>query len=390
MPGARLAYLDCVGGLAGDMLLAALLDAGASEPLLMTLPERLGLGAVEIDVARVERNGVRAVHVDVVPPPEPPPRTWRRMREIVEEADLPPRARARALAVFRLLAEAEAKLHGLAVDDVHFHEIGGVDTLVDICGAGLLLEDLAMDRIECSPLPYPRGLVTTAHGVLPVPAPATVELLRGAQIEGTDGTAESVTPTGAALASGLASAFGPPPLMTITDVGYGAGTDDPPERPNVVRVVVGLPVAPQRDVVVVETNLDDLPSELVPDAAERCFEAGALDVWTTPALMKKGRPGVVFGALCRPEDEAAVVRATLRETSALGVRIRSARRVELEREHHVVPVGPGSVRVKVGRLDGEIVNVSPEHDDCAALARESGRSVKSVWVEALVAAGALR
>ncbi|MGI9658825.1 MAG: LarC family nickel insertion protein, partial [Gaiellaceae bacterium] len=227
----RLAYLDCVGGLAGDMLLAALLDAGAERALLKELPSRLEIGAVTINITEVERSGVAALHVDVVPPDDPPPRTWRRMRELVEAASLSDAVKQRALRAFSLLAAAEAKLHRVDVDDVHFHEIGGVDTLVDICGAALLLEDLSIARVECSPLPYSRGLVRAAHGVLPVPAPATVELLRGAQLEGVGHQGELVTPTGAALAVGLAEAFGPPPLLTLESVGYGAGTDDPSDRP---------------------------------------------------------------------------------------------------------------------------------------------------------------
>lgn len=383
---ARLAYLDCVGGIAGDMLLAALLDAGASADLLRSVPERLRLGPVEIRSERVERHGVGALHVEVVQPPSPPPRTWRAMRELVEAGDLPPRARARALGAFRRLAEAEAKIHGSDVDHVHFHELGGVDTLVDICGAALLLEELGVARVICSPLPYTRGLVEAAHGVLPVPAPATVELLRGAIVHGVEGTRELVTPTGAALAAELAESFGPPPALVLERVGYGSGSDDFPERPNLLRVLLGTAVAPAAAVVLIETNLDDLIPELVPDAVERCFAAGALDVWTVPAQMKKGRPGLVLSALARPAAEEAVAAAILAETSALGVRISRLERRELEREERTVEVEGEPVRVKVGLLDGRVVNLAPEHDDCAAVARRSGRPVKSIWAEALARA----
>ncbi len=382
----RLAYLDCVGGIAGDMLLAALLDAGGREETLREVPGRLGLGPVEIRVERVERHGVGALHVAVVPPPSPPPRTWRAMRELVEAAELPPRARTRALGAFRRLAEAEAKIHGTDVDDVHFHELGGVDTLVDVCGAALLLEELGVERVICSPLPYTRGLVEAAHGVLPVPAPATVELLRGAIVHGVEGGKELVTPTGAALAAELAESFGPPPPLVLERAGYGAGTDDFPERPNLLRVLLGSAVAPAADVVLIETNLDDLLPELVPDAVERCFAAGALDVWTVPAQMKKGRPGIVLSALARPAAEQAVTAAILEETSALGVRVSRLQRHELEREERSVAVDGQPVRVKLGLLDGRVVNVAPEHDDCAAVAARSGRPVKSVWAEALARA----
>ncbi len=382
----RLGYFDCVGGLAGDMLLAALLDAGADGDLLQQLPARLELGAVEIRVTEVERSGVAALHVEVVPPDEPPPRTWRRMREMIDGSELPDVVKARALGVFSLLAAAEAKLHRVDIDAVHFHEIGGVDTLVDICGAALLLDDLSVDRVECSPLPYSRGTVRAAHGVLPIPAPATVELLRGAQLEGVGHEGELVTPTGAALAVGLSESFGPPPRLTLESVGYGAGTDDPPDRPNVVRVLIGTCEHSRARASLVETNLDDLNPELVPDAVERCFEQGALDVWITPTQMKKGRPGIVLAALCRPVDETRIADVMLRETSALGVRLSQLDRIELEREHHKVAVAGGTVSVKVGILDGAVVNVAPEHDDCAALASRTGRPVKSIWALALAAA----
>jgi uncharacterized protein (TIGR00299 family) protein len=380
----RIAHLDCVGGIAGDMLLAALLDAGASQDRLDAVPGYLGIGAVEIRVTRVERHGIAALHVDVVPPADPPPRTWRRMRELVEAADLPAPAAARARAVLGRLAEAEAAVHGAPVDDVHFHELGGVDTLVDVCGAAVLLDDLGVERVTCSPLPVAHGLTGAAHGVLPLPAPATVELLRGAQITGEAGGKELVTPTGAALAVTLADSFGPPPPLVLESVGYGAGTDDPPERPNLLRVLLGAPVPGAAcEVVLLETNLDDLNPELVPDAVERCFAAGALDVWTSPVQMKKGRPGIVLSALARPAAERAVATAILEETSALGVRVSRLARYELERDERLVEVNGGTVRVKVGRLDGRVVNVAPEHDDCAAVARRSGRPVKAVWAEAL-------
>ncbi|MGI9657651.1 MAG: LarC family nickel insertion protein, partial [Gaiellaceae bacterium] len=197
---------------------------------------------------------------------------------------------------------------------------------------------------------------------------------------------ELVTPTGAALAVGLAEAFGPPPLLTLESVGYGAGTDDPSDRPNVVRVIIGMSEQSRSTVTLVETNLDDLNPELVPDAVEACFVSGALDVWVTPTQMKKGRPGIVLSVLCRPVDEAAIANALLRETSALGVRLSRRDRVELEREQREVRLADGTVRVKLGILDGAVINVAPEHDDCVALARESGRPVKTIWAEAIAAA----
>ena len=298
--------------------------------------------------------------------------------------------RARALAVFERLAEAEAAVHGVSPEDIHFHELGAVDTLIDVVGAVTLLEELGVSRLVCSPLPIGRGMVRAAHGVLPLPAPATAALLVGAPIHGVELEAELVTPTGAALAAALADAWGAIPPMTLQRVGYGAGTADHRERANLVRVLLGTAAEPQPEVALLETNLDDLTPELVPDAVQRCFDAGALDVWTVPAAMKKGRPGLVFSALARPANEAAVAQAILAETSALGVRVGRLRRYELEREQRAVEVDGHRVRVKLGRLDGRIVNVAPEHDDCAAVARETGVPVKSVWAAALAAGGQLR
>jgi len=310
-------------------------------------------------------------------------RDYREIRRLVEGADLPPRARSQALEVFARLAEVEGRIHGVPADDVHFHELGAIDTLVDVCGAFVLLDDLDVARVTCSPLPFARGFTRAAHGVLPLPAPATLGLLEGVPLVGVETEAELVTPTGAAIAATVVDEWGPLPPLTLERVGYGAGTADFADRPNVVRVVLGTETAAgTAPVVLLETNLDDLSPELVPDAVERCFAAGALDVWTVPAHMKKGRPGIVLSALARPSAEGEVARAMLEETTALGVRVARLQRYELEREERAVEVAGGSIRVKIARLDGRVVNIAPEHDDCAALAKSTGRAVKSVWAEA--------
>ena len=383
----RIAYLDCVGGLAGDMLLAALLDAGGELDRLREVPHRLGLSGVEIAVERVERQGIGALHVRIEAPDDHAHRDYREIRRVVEDADLPPRAHSRVLETFARLAEVEGRIHGVPADDVHFHELGGLDTLVDVCGAFALLDHLDVERVTSSPLPFARGLTRAAHGVLPLPAPAVLGLLEGAPFVGVETEAELVTPTGAAIVATAVDEWGPLPPLTLERIGYGAGTADFADRPNVLRVVLGTEIAPATGaVVLLETNLDDLSPELVPDAVERCFAAGALDVWTVPAQMKKGRPGIVLSALARPGAEADVARAMLEETSAIGVRVARMGRYELEREEHVVELDGGSVRVKIALLDGKVVNVAPEHDDCAALAKSTGRAVKSIWAEALARA----
>ena len=386
----RVAYLDCVGGLAGDMLVAALLDAGAPAEILTELPGALGIGPVDTTVTRVERQGIGALHVTFTTADDPGRRNWHSIRALLEAATLGDTVRKLALAAFQRLAEAEATVHGASPDDVHFHELGAVDTLMDICGAVTLLDALRIDDVVCSPLPVSRGNVAAAHGTLPLPAPATLALLRGAPLYGVEDGGELVTPTGAALAAELVSAWGELPALTLETVGVGAGTRELDDRANVVRVLVGerAAKAAPHPVTVLDTNLDDLNPELVPDAMEACFAAGALDVWTVPALMKKGRPGIVLSALVKPQHEAAVAHAILEHTSALGVRVSRLARYELEREERTVELDGGTVRLKVATLDGRIVNVAPEHDDCAAVAASTGRSVHAVWAAALAAAGA--
>lgn len=382
----RVAYLDCVGGLAGDMLLAALLDAGAELDALREVPHALGIEGVVIEVERVERQGIGALHLRIEAGDDHDHRHYGVIRRLVEEADLPERAQARSLEAFKRLAEVEGAIHGVPPDDVHFHELGSLDTLVDVCGTFVLLDELGVERVASSPLPFARGLVKAAHGVLPLPAPAALGLLEGAALIGVETQAELVTPTGAAIAATVVESWGGLPPLVLERVGYGAGTTELADRPNVVRVLLGSSSTSLGPVVLLETNLDDFTPELVPDAVERCFEAGALDVWTVPVQMKKGRPGFVLSALARPDAQAVIAQVLLEETSALGVRVSRLERYELEREERRVEVAGGEVRIKVGMLDGRVVNVAPEHDDCAAVAKTSGRSIKSIWVEALARA----
>jgi uncharacterized protein (TIGR00299 family) protein len=369
------------------MLLAALLDAGADRERLRLGLEALPIGRIELAVGETERHGLRAARVDVVAEPEQVHRTWSDVRDLIEGAGFPERVERRAQEAFRKLAEAEARVHGTSVEAVRFHEVGALDAIADVCGVALALEDLDVDRVVSSPVPAPRGFAEGAHGRLPLPPPATLELLKGAPIYGVDLDVELVTPTGAALLATLAEPFGPLPSMRLEAIGYGAGSRDLTAIPNVVRVLLGEAVdeGAMATVSLIEANLDDLSPELVPDAAEACFAAGALDVWATPVQMKKGRPGIVLSALARPPDERRVAEAVLRETSTLGLRIAQLRRWELERDEQTVEVAGDRVRVKIGRLDGEVINVAPEHDDCAAVANRTGRSVKSVWAAAFAA-----
>jgi uncharacterized protein (TIGR00299 family) protein len=372
-------YLDCIGGVAGDMLLGALLDAGAQVDLSPV--------ALEIELGRAEKHGITATTTRVHAPAEQPHRDWSTIRALIDSVPLPERARTRAQEAFRRLALAEGKIHGIEPERVHFHEVGAIDAIGEIVGVALALESLRIDRIECSPLPVGRGFVEAAHGQLPLPAPATLELLRGAPLEGTDIAKELVTPTGAALVAALTDRFGPIPRMTLDRVGSGAGTREIEERPNVVRAIIGTEASSGR-ISLIEANLDDFIPELAPDAAQACFDAGALDVWTTPIQMKRGRPAFTLSALARPDDEHAVSEAMLRETSTLGVRIARLDRVELQREHVTVEVVGEPIRIKVGRLDGRVVNLAPEHADVERAARITGTPAKTVWAQAMTEAHA--
>jgi uncharacterized protein (TIGR00299 family) protein len=385
----RVLYLDCVAGVAGDMLLGALLDAGADPQVIRAGLAGLGVEGLELRTERVSRHAIIATHATIHAAPGQPQRDWRSIRTLIDVAGLPERARERSQAAFERLARAEARIHDVDPEHVHFHEVGAVDAIGEVCGVALALEDLRVERVVCSPLPVGRGFVEAAHGRLPLPAPATLSLLEGAPLYGVEVETELVTPTGAALVAALAAGYGPLPRLTLETAGYGAGTRDRAELPNVVRAILGAEAGPpSRPVSLIEANLDDLLPELAPDAAAACFAAGALDVWTAPAQMKHGRPGFVLSALARPGDEPAVAAAMLRETSTLGVRIARLDRIELERESRTVEVAGEPVRVKVGRLDGKVVNLAPEHADCERAARISGAAVKTVWAQALAAAHA--
>ena len=384
----RVAYLDCGAGLAGDMILGALLDAGAPEPALVDAVAALGLDTVKLELERVTRGGISATHVAVLDDNATTERRGRELLSVVEAAALPARVRDRAVKTLTRLIDAEAVIHGVAEQDLVVHELSGADTLVDVVGAFSLLVALGVDEVVCSPVPYARGEISTAHGVLPSPGPAVVELLRGAAMVGEDADHELVTPTGAAIVSVAASRFGELPPLVVERVGYGAGSRETHDRANVLRVVVGETASSfePRDTVLLEATIDDLIPELVPDVLDACRAAGALDVWTAAVQMKKGRTGVNVTAVARPAAERAVARALLEHSSSLGVRVVPIRRYELERTIETVEVGGHQVRVKVATLEGRVVNVAPEHDDCASVAGELGRPVKEIWASALGAA----
>ncbi|NPV65755.1 MAG: nickel pincer cofactor biosynthesis protein LarC [Anaerolineae bacterium] len=388
----RIAYLDPFAGTSGDMLLGALLDAGWPLEALQTLVDSLGIPGVTVFAARVEKRGLVGTHVRVNAPESQPLRHPADLLTIIDRADALPSVRARAAAVITRLAEAEARVHGLAVEDVHFHEIGAVDTLVDVLGGVAGLAALGVEQIVSAPLPWSGGTVRIAHGVFPVPPPAVAVLLEGFPVTGVDVQGEMVTPTGAALITGLAESFGLPPDMIVRRVAYGAGTRDWPDRPNLLRLVLGDAVDGAADAVVTETltvlacNLDDMLPQWYGPLVEAALRAGALDVWLTPAHMKKNRPAVIVEVLCRPMDAARLRDLLFRQTTTLGVREYSVIRRALPREMRTVHTPYGEVRIKIGYPQNGSPKFAPEHDDCVARASEHGVSVREVWLAAVQAA----
>ncbi len=383
------AFVDCFAGISGDMLLGALIDAGAPVDDLLLGLKTLPLSGWELEVKRVRKGAIAATSVSVIVHENQPERHLSDIESVVIASRLPEKVKEQSLKVFQLLAEAEAKVHGISVNEVHFHEVGAVDSIVDIVGSVYALHLLGVQAVYASALPFTRGRVKTLHGDLPVPAPATMELLCGVPTYPLDIEAELVTPTGAALLKALANGFGMPPPFTPRKVGYGAGKRDLP-FPNVLRVIVGdLPdnVALERErLVVVETNLDDMTGEMAGYAMERLLAAGARDVWVIPAQMKKNRPAIVLSVLCDHEKLPTVLQILLRETTTLGVRVQEVERLCLPREIWEVTTPYGTVKVKVAKLGDEIVNIAPEYEDCRRLALEQRVPLKEVMAAAIASA----
>jgi uncharacterized protein (TIGR00299 family) protein len=304
---------------------------------------------------------------------------------IIGQSGLPGPVGESAAAVFRRLGEAEAKVHGVSIEEVHFHEVGAVDSIVDIVGACLGLHLLGVEEVQSAPVTVGTGFVNAAHGRMPLPAPATLEILKGVPIEQRESGAELTTPTGAALLRTLSRRFGALPRMVVSAVGYGAGDDRPGPVPNALRVILGETMAtatdgagPTETVLVLETSIDDMSPQWLGNLMDRLFEAGALDVSFTPVVMKKSRPGQEVRVLAPPSAEAAVTRALFAESTTFGIRRTAAERIVLAREHHPVETPGGTVRVKVGRLAGEILSATPEYEDLRAAAKAAGRPLKEM------------
>ncbi|HVX11313.1 MAG TPA: nickel pincer cofactor biosynthesis protein LarC [Pirellulales bacterium] len=377
----KIAYLDCLSGISGDMTLAALVDAGVDLAAIQSAVASLGLPEVRLAASDVKRKGFRGLHVTVEHPPEHAHRHLHHITDMIDGSQLSGRQKDLAKRIFTKLGEAEAKVHGTTIRKVHFHEVGAVDSIADIVGAAVGWDLLGVDRIVCSPIPTGRGNITIAHGTCSIPAPATAELLQGIPLAESHVTAELTTPTGAAIAATLVDQFGPLPAMKIERIGYGAGTRDLEQQPNLLRLFVGEAVdgLAADQVWVVETNLDDVSGEVIGFATTKLLEAGALDVYSTAIQMKKGRPGVTLTVLCQPASLEKIERILFRETGTLGVRRWPASRHKLERRPHQVETEFGVIEGKLGWIAGQEPSFSPEYESCSRIARERDVPLKDVY-----------
>ncbi len=385
MPGSldSIVYADCFSGASGDMFLGALLDVGLPEEKLRSQLDLLGLSLPEITITKVKEGCLAATKVVVEPEKDQPHRDWQEIKKIITRSDLRDHVKSLACNIFQELARAEARVHGKKEEEIHFHEVGGLDAIIDIVGTAVGLDHFGVDNLHCSPLPMPHGFVKCAHGSLPLPAPAVCEILNGVPVYGVDINQELVTPTGAAILKATCKEFGPLPHMILKQTGYGAGSMTRPDgKPNLLRLLLGKANSSEetQTVQVIETNLDDWSPEGFPYVSERLFSLGALDVILIPIQMKKGRPGFLLQVLANEANAWEIKRCLLSETSAIGLRFRTEERLTLTREIIKVntqwgPVGAKRIETPTGII------ITPEYEDCRRVAKKKGIPLRQVYAE---------
>jgi pyridinium-3,5-bisthiocarboxylic acid mononucleotide nickel chelatase len=385
----KLAYFDCFSGISGDMTLGALLDAGCDLAQLRADLRGLQVPGWELSSEKVWKNGMAATWARVKTEDQQRHRPLIAILQILRDSKLASPVRERASAIFRRLGEAEARVHDVPVEKIHFHEVGAVDAIVDIVGACIGFHMLGIEKFACSPLNVGGGTVKMAHGVLPVPAPATANLLQGKPTYSSGVQRELVTPTGAAIVAILCDSFGPQPPMSVSAIGYGAGAADLEGQPNVLRMMIGeatekTVLGYDEEITVIEANLDDMNPQIYGYFQEKALASGALDVFTTPVQMKKNRPGTLLTVLCQPADAQTLMTLIFAETTTFGVRTHAAQRRVLPREFVKVNTSYGEVRIKLSRVNGRILHVAPEYDDCRKLAEEKNVPLQRVINEALL------
>jgi pyridinium-3,5-bisthiocarboxylic acid mononucleotide nickel chelatase len=382
----KLAYFDCFSGISGDMTLGALVDAGCPVEYLRSELQSLDVPGWSLSAERIWKNGMAATYVKVVTEDQQKHRSLSTILDIIGKSKIAPQVRERASAIFEKLGRAEAYVHDAPLEKVHFHEVGAVDAIVDIVGACIGFDALGIAKFASSPLNVGGGTAKMAHGILPVPAPATARLLQGAPTYSNGVQKELVTPTGAAIIATLCDTFGPQPAMTVSAVGYGAGTLDLESQPNVVRIMIGEAAEKSaaahftfdEEIAVIEVNMDDMNPQIYGHFQERALTAGALDVYTTPVQMKKNRPGTLLTVLCNPQDRSKLMDLIFAETTTIGARTYNAQRVTLPRKSITVSTPFGDVRMKVASVNGHIRQATPEYEDCRRLAIEKNIPLQQV------------
>ena len=380
-----LAYFDCFSGISGDMTLGALVDAGVSIDVLRVELAKLNLSGYDLKAEKVKRSGIAATKVNIIiDQKDQKSRHLSDILSIIEASTLSSAVKEKSSRIFTRLADAEAKVHGTTPDKIHFHEVGAVDAIVDIVGSVIGLELLCVTHIMASAINVGSGTIQSAHGVLPVPAPATVELLAGIPVYQAGAQFELATPTGAVIISTLGSSFGPMPLMKVDRVSYGAGGHEFPSMPNVLRLMIGQPVADYKEdtSIVIETNIDDMNPQVYDYLIEKLMQQGAHDVYLTPIIMKKGRPAILLSVLTDGTKSDVLLDTIFRETTSIGVRIQEVGRKKLTREMKAVDTMYGKVRIKVSKRDDDILSATPEYEDCRRIAEERQIPLKQVMEEA--------
>ena len=366
----RIAYGDLIGGVSGDMFVAALLDLGLSLRKLDAELKKIPTLRFKLRKSHKTVHGIRATQFHVICPPKEPDRSWKQIRRMITRSGLHPEVMDTGMRIFSRLAEAEGKIHGVAADDVHFHEIGATDSIVDIMAAAIGCRELKSEHFHFSSVPLGRGLTSSRHGTLPVPTPATLELLRGIPVQGIDVGGETVTPTGAAIVKTLGKSFGEQPSMIVERIGYGTGQKEFPGRPNLFRLVFGSTETSwkQEEMIVIETNIDDMNPEFYDHVLDRLFAAGARDVFLSPIQMKKNRPATLLRIITDPSKRDHLARILFHETSTIGIRYYQVRRIILSRTTQTVKTRFGAVRVKVVQEPDGTKRASPEYDDLKRIA----------------------
>ena len=386
-------YFDCFAGASGDMILGAMVAAGVDPSFLRQQLSLLPVTGFSIDFETVNRSGLSATYARVETAHEHSHRSLSDIKQIIEGSDLPGAVKQRAVQIFTRLAEAEARVHNEAIEHVHFHEVGALDAIVDVVGAAICFDALQIDRFVCSPLHVGSGMVKMAHGQFPIPPPAVAELLKGVPFYATEIKGELLTPTGAAIITTVCSGYGPIPEMKTDTIGYGAGTREYEDFPNVLRVLLGeseaVDAADER-LWMLETNLDDASPQIIGHVMDRVLELGALDCFFTPVQMKKNRPGVLLSVLCGRDQKELVMKLLFTETTTLGVRSYEVTRRALQRSIVRVETQYGPIDVKVAHLDGRIVNEMPEFEQCRQAAAKANVAVKIVEDAARVAVSKMR